>query len=168
MAKQLAATGNADAAFTAYSLVLHERGTVLKVDPGLYQPIEQALEQMPDSGPINVDDPRIVHLHFKDVDLSAGQITKEKAKKVRNAFRDKNLPICCISGYTNIIHPDKTERGKRVGYLKEILRNAREFIDEIANRIRPQRASTNWSHWKIPSRSAVATAPVRSLTPSLR
>lgn len=43
MAKQLAATGNADAAFTAYSLVLHDRGMVLKVDPQLYRPIEQAL-----------------------------------------------------------------------------------------------------------------------------
>jgi molybdate transport system substrate-binding protein len=43
MAKQLASTGNADAAFTAYSLVLHEHGTVLKVDPQLYRPIEQAL-----------------------------------------------------------------------------------------------------------------------------
>ena len=46
-------------------------------------------------------------LHFKDVDLSAGQITKEKAKQVRDVFRDHNLPICCVSGYTNIIHPDK-------------------------------------------------------------
>ena len=43
MARQLAASGNADAAFTAYSLVLHDRGTVLKVDPNLYHPIEQAL-----------------------------------------------------------------------------------------------------------------------------
>ena len=43
MAKQQAATGNADAAFTAYSLVLHDKGTVLKVDPSLYRPIEQAL-----------------------------------------------------------------------------------------------------------------------------
>ena len=43
MAKQLAASGNADAAFTAYSLVLHDKGTVLKVDPDLYHPIEQAL-----------------------------------------------------------------------------------------------------------------------------
>lgn len=41
--KQMAASGNADAAFTAYSLVLHDRGTVLKIEPGLYQPIEQAL-----------------------------------------------------------------------------------------------------------------------------
>lgn len=46
MAKQLAGTGNADAAFTAYSLVLHDMGTVLKVDPSLYHPIEQALAIM--------------------------------------------------------------------------------------------------------------------------
>jgi molybdate transport system substrate-binding protein len=42
-AKQLAASGNADVAFTAYSLVLHDKGTVLKVDASLYRPIEQAL-----------------------------------------------------------------------------------------------------------------------------
>jgi molybdate transport system substrate-binding protein len=42
-ARQLAASGNADAAFTAYSLLLHEQGTVLKIDPHLYHPIEQAL-----------------------------------------------------------------------------------------------------------------------------
>lgn len=43
MAKQLATSGNAEAAFTAYSLVLHDRGTVLKVDPHFYHPIEQAM-----------------------------------------------------------------------------------------------------------------------------
>ena len=43
MAKQLAASGNADAAFTAYSLVLHDKGRVLKVDPSFYHPIEQAV-----------------------------------------------------------------------------------------------------------------------------
>jgi molybdate transport system substrate-binding protein len=42
-ARQMAASGNADAAFTAYSLVLHDRGTVLKIDPHLYHPIEQAI-----------------------------------------------------------------------------------------------------------------------------
>ncbi len=36
-AKQLALSGNADAAFTAYSLVLHEQGTVTKVDGKLEQ-----------------------------------------------------------------------------------------------------------------------------------
>lgn len=66
-------------------------------------------------------------LHFKDVDLGPGQITKDKAKRVRDTFRDHNLPICCISAYTNIVHPDKDERARRVGYLKEIIRNARQF-----------------------------------------
>jgi len=66
-------------------------------------------------------------LHFKDIDLSAGQITNDKAKKVADAFRDNNLPICCVSGYTNITHPDEKERKRRVNYLKEIIRNARYF-----------------------------------------
>ena len=66
-------------------------------------------------------------LHFKDVDLGPGEITEAKAKQVRDTFRDHHLPICCVSGYTNIIHPDKAEREKRVGYLKEIIRNARHF-----------------------------------------
>jgi molybdate transport system substrate-binding protein len=42
-AKQLAATGNADAAFTAYSLVFREPGSVVRVDGQLYAPIDQAL-----------------------------------------------------------------------------------------------------------------------------
>lgn len=66
-------------------------------------------------------------LHFKDIDLGPGQITAAKAKQVRDTFRDHNLPICCISGYTNIVHPDKEERARRVGYLKEMIRNARAF-----------------------------------------
>ena len=44
-------------------------------------------------------------MHFKDIDLSAGQITKDKCVKIRETFRDHNLPISCVSGYTNIIHP---------------------------------------------------------------
>lgn len=66
-------------------------------------------------------------MHFKDVDVSAGQITKDKCVRIRNTFRDHNLPISCISGYTNIIHPDKEERGRRVGYLKEIIRHAQHL-----------------------------------------
>jgi sugar phosphate isomerase/epimerase len=66
-------------------------------------------------------------LHFKDVDLSYGQITPDKAKKVRDTFRDHDLPICCISGYTNIIHPDLDHRKQNVERLKELIRNARLF-----------------------------------------
>jgi sugar phosphate isomerase/epimerase len=66
-------------------------------------------------------------LHFKDIDLSAGQITDAKARRVADTFRDNDLPICAISGYTNITHPDLDERRRRVDYLKEIIRNARKF-----------------------------------------
>jgi molybdate transport system substrate-binding protein len=51
-AKQMAASGNADAAFTAYSLVLHDGGTILKIDPHLYHPIEQAIAIVTGSGRI--------------------------------------------------------------------------------------------------------------------
>jgi len=41
MAKQYGASGNADAVFTAYALVLRAGGTVIPVDPALYPPIDQ-------------------------------------------------------------------------------------------------------------------------------
>jgi sugar phosphate isomerase/epimerase len=85
--------------------------------------LEETARRIKDHGMTTVQ----LDLHFKDVDLGPGQITAAKAKKVRDTFRDHNLPICCISGYTNIIHPDPEERKRRVGYLKEIIRNARSF-----------------------------------------
>jgi molybdate transport system substrate-binding protein len=43
MAKQYGSSRNADAVFTAYSLVLHESGSVIPVDESLHQPILQEL-----------------------------------------------------------------------------------------------------------------------------
>ena len=43
MAKQFGKSGNADAVFTADSLVLKESGKVIRVDASLHAPIEQAL-----------------------------------------------------------------------------------------------------------------------------
>jgi molybdate transport system substrate-binding protein len=43
MAKQYGASGNADAVFTAYSLVLKERGTVIRIDEKAHSPIVQEL-----------------------------------------------------------------------------------------------------------------------------
>jgi molybdate transport system substrate-binding protein len=43
MAKQYGTSGNADAVFTAYSLVLRESGKVIQVHDDLHAPIEQAL-----------------------------------------------------------------------------------------------------------------------------
>lgn len=42
MARQYAATGNADATLTALSLVVEDAGIVLALDPKLYDPIDQA------------------------------------------------------------------------------------------------------------------------------
>ncbi len=43
MAKQYGKSNNADAVFTAYSLVLHEGGKIIRVDERLHQPIDQEL-----------------------------------------------------------------------------------------------------------------------------
>ena len=43
MAKQYGESGNADAVFTAYSLVLKERGKVIRIDEKLHRPITQEL-----------------------------------------------------------------------------------------------------------------------------
>lgn len=43
MAKQYGATGNADAVFTAYSLVLNQKSVVIPIGESLHQPITQAL-----------------------------------------------------------------------------------------------------------------------------
>lgn len=66
-------------------------------------------------------------LHFKDIDLSHGQITAAKAKQVRDTFRNHDLPISCVSGYTNIIHPDPDQRRANMERLKEIIRWARQL-----------------------------------------
>jgi sugar phosphate isomerase/epimerase len=64
---------------------------------------------------------------FSDMDLSTEEIDKQKCRTIRDVFRDHNLPICCVSGYTNIVHPDKGERKKRLDHLKTIIRHARDF-----------------------------------------
>lgn len=43
MARQYGTSGNADAVFTAYSLVLKQEGKVLQIDEKLHKPIQQAL-----------------------------------------------------------------------------------------------------------------------------
>ncbi len=67
-------------------------------------------------------------LAFKDMDFSTPEsITPDKAKRVRETFRDHDLPVCTLSGYTNIVHPDPAERKRRLDMLRAIIRNARDF-----------------------------------------
>lgn len=66
-------------------------------------------------------------LEFKDIDLSRGSITTEKANTIRDSFRDANIPVVSISAYTNLVHPDPKKRQENIAYVKEILRHARDF-----------------------------------------
>ena len=43
---------------------------------------------------------------FKDFDAVKEPLTEKKAHEIRDAFRDANLPIIAVSGYTNFVHPD--------------------------------------------------------------
>src|SRR3954466_8547656 len=64
---------------------------------------------------------------FKDMDLSTEQINSEKCKKIRDTFRRYNLPVSCISGYTNLINPNPEKRAANLAHLKQIIRYANEL-----------------------------------------
>lgn len=66
-------------------------------------------------------------LSFKDMDLSDAHITSANCKKIRDAFRRHDLPICAVSGYTNLVHPDRARRKQNLDRLKIIIRHAREL-----------------------------------------
>jgi len=61
---------------------------------------------------------------FKDCDAAKGELTREKAVGIRNRFRDANLPVVCVSGYTNFIHPNPEKRQKSIAFLKSMIRFA--------------------------------------------
>ena len=64
-------------------------------------------------------------LTFKDLDLGPGNLTPQNCQRVRDTFRAHDLPVCCVSGYTNLIHPDLDQRRANIDRLKEVIRNAR-------------------------------------------
>ncbi|GGM90059.1 xylose isomerase [Dyadobacter beijingensis] len=64
---------------------------------------------------------------FKDMDLSVKGINSQNAKKIRDTFRRHNLPISCVSGYTNLVHPDREIRKANLERLFQIVRYANEL-----------------------------------------
>jgi sugar phosphate isomerase/epimerase len=64
---------------------------------------------------------------FKDIDLSADRITKEKCNTIRDTFRRYNLPVSCISGYTNLVHPNAGKRKSNLTHLKKLIEFAHEL-----------------------------------------
>ena len=66
-------------------------------------------------------------LIFKDMDLETENITKEKCVKIRDTFRRYNLPISCISSYTNLTDPIPDRRKKNLDRLKKIIHHAHDL-----------------------------------------
>lgn len=66
-------------------------------------------------------------LSFKDMDLADANITSANCKKIRDVFRRHDLPICAVSGYTNLVHPDPARCKQNLDRLKTIIRHAREL-----------------------------------------
>ena len=66
-------------------------------------------------------------ISFKDFDAAYEPLTEKKAHEIRDAFRDANLPIIAVSGYTNFIHPDPEIRKRNINYIKMMLRYARDL-----------------------------------------
>jgi sugar phosphate isomerase/epimerase len=64
-------------------------------------------------------------VEFKGMDLKT--LNDSKCKTIRDTFRAHNLPISCISAYTNLVHPELQERDRRLDRLKDIIRNARQL-----------------------------------------
>lgn len=57
----------------------------------------------------------------------ADNLTKDKAHTIRDAFRNADIEIVAISGYTNVLAPVKETRQKNIQYLKTMLAYARDF-----------------------------------------
>ena len=66
-------------------------------------------------------------VNFKDMDLSTNQITAQKCNTIRAMFRRYNLPVSCISGYTNLVHPNPDKRKTNLTHLKKLIEFAHEL-----------------------------------------
>ena len=86
-------------------------------------PLQESIERIKKDGFTCVQ----LDLTFKGMDLSPEALTKEKCRTIRDAFREANLPVVAVSGYTNLVHPDPEKRKRNVSGLKRILQFARDL-----------------------------------------
>jgi len=63
-------------------------------------------------------------VQFKDCDAMKDGLTKARANEVRDKFRDANLPVIAVSGYTNLVSPDLEKRKKNIEYIKLMMDRA--------------------------------------------
>lgn len=84
-------------------------------------------------------------LSFKDFDATKEEVTKEKCKRISDAFREANLPVIALSGYTNFVHPDPEKRNANINYLKTMFRFARDLgTAYVASETGTYNAESDW------------------------
>lgn len=66
-------------------------------------------------------------LIFKDLDLATEKIDRQTCRKIRDTFRRHNLPVSCISAYTNLVDPNPARRQTNLARLKRIIAYALEL-----------------------------------------
>lgn len=86
-------------------------------------------------------------LTFKGMDLSCETIDKKKCNKIRDTFRSHNLPISCVSSYTNLVHPEARQRKKNLDKLKKIIEYANECGSPyVVSETGTFNAESDWVH----------------------
>ena len=66
-------------------------------------------------------------LMFSDMDLSTENINKANCVKIRDTFRRHNLPISCISSYTNLTDPIPERREMNLERLRTIIHHSHDL-----------------------------------------
>ena len=85
--------------------------------------LEESVKRMKALGFTSVQ----LDLSFKGMDLSFDALNTEKCHFIRDTFREANLPIVAISGYTNLAHPNLNKRAENIKNLKTLLKFARDL-----------------------------------------
>lgn len=85
--------------------------------------LEESIKRIKASGFTSVQ----LDLSFKGMDLSLSSLTQKKCHLIRDAFRDADLPVVAVSGYTNLVHPNLKKREENLKNLKTILKFARDL-----------------------------------------
>lgn len=86
-------------------------------------------------------------LIFKDMDLSTENITKEKCIKIRDTFRRYNLPIACISSYTNLVDPVPERRRANLDRLKKIIQHTHDLGSPyVPSETGTYHPDSDWTH----------------------
>jgi sugar phosphate isomerase/epimerase len=86
-----------------------------------------------------------LELIFKDLDTSMGSLSKATCQKIRNAFRDANIPIVAISAYNNIIQSNLAKRRDNIAALKTIIGFARDLgTTYVVSESGTYNASSDW------------------------